>query len=252
MHRIFQRLFVACMPLVFLAMPLAGQSQTTQPGSDQRVIDELVIQNPIPLSELFPMLQKKVPNFQYVAKPGNWQGFDLPPLHLKNVTVSQLFTVLYQLDADLAVNVIPDANRGGDILYVLKDQPNPTNQLFSNSRVSTRVTAYGLAEIVDNLAMRKERDKKYEADPQKSSEIFAADRQKALDDILSLLEATLAQSSEPSDAQPRASLKLHKETQVLLVKGTDNQINAVTNALDALKHDLPGMPRQPLDQKQEH
>ena|SRR5579863_1965004 len=240
MTRIVQRVTVLSVAVLLLLSQTHGQAPQTQPDiqpsftADQHLIDELNIPSPIGLGDFFTLLQKKVPTFQYVAKPGDWQVFDIPPLHLRNVTVGQVFMLLGELDSGLEVTMVQPQSPNGEVIYVLKDRRPPPSPPPAEA---TRVTAFGIADVVDNLALRKLKEQDQPSKPEEARVLFAKDRKEALADVLSLLQAAISRGEGPMLPVPDA-LKLHNETEVLLVKGTSGQIAAVADALEALQRDL--------------
>jgi hypothetical protein len=176
------------------------------------------------LGKFLPLLQHQAPDFQYVAQPGSWQDFPLPPLRLQNLSVAQIVNMLTNLDPQLEVDELHanDLFRQAPVLYIFKNRPGPAPETGD-----LRVMALGLSDAIDRLALRKARA----AASPPSPEQFVTFRKEATDELLSLLQASISQAP----AQEEPSLKLHKETEVLLIRGEDRQLRAASQALDALR-----------------
>ena len=218
-----------------ILVPLLAAEPPTQPSerAPKPVMVNLTVdQRDMTVGKFLPLLQQQVPGFQYVAQPGPWQDFPLPALHLQNLSIGQVVQMLTNLLPELEVDEVHSPNGlfpappEEPVLYVFKSRPGPGPQTGN-----VRVMAMGLADAIDRLAMRKART----AASPPSPEQFAAFRKEATDELLSLLQAAISQvpaQGEPSQDEP--SLKLHKETEVLLIRGEDRQLKAASQALDAL------------------
>jgi len=112
-------------------------------------------------------------------------------------------------------------------LWLFSDRP-----VTPATGTEMRLVAFGLNDPIDRLALRKSWSITAFNEIAPTPEEVATSRKAALKEVLSLLESAISQSPESGTAP---SLKLHEETGVLLVKGTSGQINAITQALEALK-----------------
>jgi hypothetical protein len=210
----------------FLVPLLAAEPSTrpSAPAPSPVMVNLSVDQRDMTLGKFLPFLQQQTPDFQYVAQPGPWQDYALPPMRLQNLSVEQIVTMLTNLYPELEAAELHANDLFGNqkpVLYVFKERPGPAPQSASG-----RVMAMGLADAIDRMAMRKARA----AASPPSPEQFAAFRKEATDELLSLLQAAISQVP----AQEEPSLKLHKETEVLLIRGEDRQLKAASQALDAL------------------
>jgi hypothetical protein len=221
-----------CLLTNAILAPLLAAAPATQPKPpppNPVPVNLTVDERGMTLGKFLPVLQERSPEFQYVAQPGSWQDFPLPPLRLQNLAVGQIVTMLTNLDPQLEVdeigansanNLFPQA---GPVLYVFKSRPGAAPMPDD-----VRVMALGLGDAIDRLALRKAWAADAASPP--NAQQLAAFRKEATDEILSLLEAAISQvpGKEPS-------LKLHKETAVLIVRGEERQLRAASQAIDALK-----------------
>ena len=208
-----------------LAPLLAAEPSTrpTAPAPGPVMVNLSVDQRDMTLGKFLPFLQQQTPDFQYVAQPGAWQDYALPPMRLQNLSVEQIVLMLTNLHPEIEADELyaNDPFKQAPVLYVFKERPGPGPQTGN-----VRVMAMGLADAIDRLAMRKARAAASPPSPQQ----FAAFRKEATDELLSLLQAAISQV--PAHEEP--SLKLHKETEVLLIRGEDRQLSAASQALNAL------------------
>jgi hypothetical protein len=224
-----QLLATFCLLTNAILVPLLAAEPSTQPAAPAAnpvMVNLSVDQRDMTVGRFLPHLQQQFPEFQYVAQPGQWQDFPLPALHLQNLSVGQVVQMLTNLYPELEVDELHSTNQfmpapEGPTLYVFKNRPGPGPQSASG-----RVMAMGLADAIDRMAMRKARAAASPPSPQQ----FADFRKEATDELLSLLQAAISQVP----AQEEPSLKLHKETEVLLIRGEDRQLKAASQALDAL------------------
>lgn len=221
-HRVLAALilfFVASLPTA-QAGGLATDRSPPQAAAgtmEQQVVPDLDVEG-VPLRDFLALLRDKVPGFQAVVASEAIGDLSLPPIHLKKVTVGQILTLIANLYPDVQVNPL---NSGGSVpVYLFTPQRAPVMP-------GTRVVAYGLSKLVDRLAARNAPAKNAAAPDQ-------AARAKALDEVLTLVKTTLAQS----DADAHAVLQVHEGTQTILVKGTQAQTESVKNTLNSLEESL--------------
>jgi hypothetical protein len=213
----------AVLPVLLAAAP---STQPNAPAPNAVRVDLTVDDRGMTLGKFLPLLQQRAPEFQYVAEAGSWQDFPLPPLRLQNLSVGQIVTMLTNLDPQVEVDEIHGTDLGpvAPVLYVFKSRPGAPPEADG-----MRVMALGLGDAIDRLALRKAWAVQAGSPP--SPQQLVASRKEATDEILSLLEAAISQA--PARQEP--SLKLHKETEVLLIRGEERQLRAASQALDALK-----------------
>lgn len=208
----------ASSPSAWAGGPATDRSpQAATIAIEQQVIPDVDIEG-LPLRDFLALLRDRVPGFQAVVASESIGDVGLPPIHLKKVTVGQILTLVASLDPDVQVTPL---NQGGSApVYLFTSQRAPVI-------AGTRVVAYGLSKLIDRLAARNVPAKNAAAPDQ-------AARAKALDEILNLVKATLAQS----DAGEHAVLQVHEGTQTILVKGTQDQTDSVKNTLNSLEEAL--------------
>jgi len=190
------------------------------------VINELTVPGEgMPLAEFLGYLQSREPSFQYVVSAGAYQDAVVPKMRLKNVTVLQVVEMVRRLVP--AIEVTIEEPRGSSTpLWVFRQSPG------AGSDASKQVSAFGLNDAVERLAMRKAWSSGLDAKAPPTPDQVAAARKEAVKEVLSLVEAALAQASERG-ASP--TLKFHEATGVLLVKGTSSYINVISQTIEALK-----------------
>jgi hypothetical protein len=237
MRRFLAVLVLGCAVMGNAAAWGQAAGATTEPtlfqgiGGKQLAIDVLDVPgNSVTVGKFLGILKQKLPSFQYVANAGKWQDAMLPQLNLRNVTVPQIIDLLREIVPQMLANPFyaPGAAPGErSEFWVFRDQPEA-----QRSGDGVRLVAFGLNDSIDRLALRKSWSVTAANAIAPAPEQVATSRKEALKEILSLLEASLSQAEGPGTAP---SLKLHEETGVLLVKGLPGQINAITQALEALK-----------------
>lgn len=226
MHRMLPAVAVflaASLPAALAGGPATDRSpgraapQAVVDAMEQQVVPDLDAEG-ITLRDFLALLRDRVPGFQAVVSAEAIGDLGLPPIHIKKVTVGQILTLVANLYPDVQVNPL---NSGGSApVYLFTPQRAPVLP-------GTRVVAYGLSKLVDRLAARNAPAKNAAAPDQ-------AARAKALDEVLTLVKTTLAQS----DADERAVLQVHEGTQTILVKGTQSQTESVRNTLNSLEESL--------------
>ncbi|HXE52942.1 MAG TPA: hypothetical protein VN541_08010 [Tepidisphaeraceae bacterium] len=210
----------------------AGTPPTTNPAevkqpADPWLLDEVDVPAGQTVADFLKQIQHKAPVFQYVAEPGPWKDAKLPAVTLRSVSVDQIPLLLTNLDPTISFRSIKSPYGGINTIYVFGNSASP----FTPTPVPAALSAFGLADPVERIGLRNAYD---DAAKQKSSptpEQIAEGRKKALQEVLSLLEAAASQA----DPNFQASLKLHTETAVLLVRGTAPQLKAISEAINALQ-----------------
>jgi hypothetical protein len=170
-------------------------------------------------ADLLHRLRQLDPAFQYVAEPGTWQDTRLPEIQLRDVTATDVVQILSNLVPDLRIQPITGS------VWVLSSRGRAA------SAPSTQLSAFGLSDPVERIGLKDAWDGLGKDQDAPTAEQIAAGRKQALKEVLSLLESAVTQA-DPS-FQP--SLKLHEATEVLLVRGTGAQLNAVSQAIKALQ-----------------
>ena len=196
----------------------APHQQASDAATEQQVLPDLDAES-LPLGDFLSILRERVPGFQAVVASESIRDFTLPQLHLKKVTVGQILTLIQDLNPEL--QVIPVSSSGSAPVYLFTSQR-------SQSMPGTRVMAYGLGKLIDRLASRDTAPGKNAAAPDQAA------REKALNEILTLVKATLAEAN--GSVSP--VLQVHEGTQTILVKGTQEQTDAVGAALQTLEKTL--------------
>lgn len=209
----------------------AHPPQYDSPPVAQHTVDELDVPAGSSVADLLHQVQQKVPEFQYVVEPGPWEKSPLPQMRLRAATLEQVVQMLTNVVPNLEV---ANLSRSGPMpFYVFsgRNRPAPAD--------STELLAFGLAEPVERIRLRNAlAGLAKEQDAPTPAQMEAA-RKNALKDVLSLLESAV----EQADPGHQASLKLHEQTEVLLVRGTVAQLKAVNQALGALESSAPSRER---------
>ena len=244
---------IAALGLI-LALPpawaCAADAPATRPAHTEEnnsPVDELVPKldaDGTRLGDFVTLLADQWKDVQIVQFNGPWQDLTLPSLHLRNVTREQVLMLLSNMYPDLFIHPLQEntglfggsGNTQGKNVWIFQQV------LSAAAPVRTRVSAFGLAQTVDRLAFHRmvvfASSDNANAKDDKGVPFKVPDKdaeQKALKDVLSLIQATLDQSAEP-DITP--TVMLHEPTETVIVKGTPGQINAVQQALGALDNSI--------------
>jgi hypothetical protein len=217
-----------------LSITSFGAMPTTQPartpaltGSrSPTVVKDLDVPAGASVVDVLRQTQQEFPDFQYVAVPGAWQNCTLPRINLRDVTPDGIVNLLATLVPTLRIDTPPNTFFLGRSVYVFQSAATPAGAASQ----ATQLSAYGLADPIARLGYRDAAADLAKDQEAPSAEQLAAGRKKALKEVLSLLEAAATQA----DPSFEPSLKLHEETEVLLVRGTAPQLAAVTQSLQAL------------------
>lgn len=251
----FRRGTIAALGLIMALPPAwarAADAPATRPAhaqEDNSPVDELVPKldaDGLRLGDFVTMLSDQWTDVQIVQFNGPWQDLTLPSLHLRNVTREQVLMLLSSMYPDLFIHPLEE-NTG--LFGRSGNHQSKSVWIFQQVRSATapertRVSAFGLAQTVDRLALQKMvmvmagKPDQRRAAIDDGIQIKIPDKdaeQKAMKDVLSLIQATLDQSAEP-DITP--TVMLHEPTETVLVKGTSAQISAVTQAIQALSQSI--------------
>lgn len=184
------------------------------------MVKELSIPAGASVADLLQRVQREAPAFEYVALPGDWQKYPLPEIKLHFATLQEIVGLLKTLVPNLQVSDIS----GGSMLWVFQGRNDVASQY-------KELGAYGLSDPVERLGLRNALAALGNGEDTPTADQVAAGHKKALEQVLSLLESAATQA-DPS-VQP--SLKLHEDTEVLLVTGTRPQLSAISQSLKALQ-----------------
>jgi hypothetical protein len=206
------------------------------------------------LSDFLDFVSELVPGFQYVivrdaGVPGDFPT--LPSMKLKKVTFGQVMSIIQEAIPQIETH--PVESEKGAVVHVFKIH-GASGDL---GQVQTEMRVYRLADAVDALAARNAPA----VPPELNGDPFGAQpaaRKKVVDDyhaevkasqtnalnaVLSLIKAALAQAG---DGSVNPVIQVHEETQTLILRGSPNQIGAVQKALEAL---TPQAVSAPLKEK---
>jgi hypothetical protein len=229
-------LALCCLANQLSAQPAKPARPATAPSADvsDAIIPELSMQG-VKLGDAVEFLQDAVPGFKAVVfrDPGVSEDVPTVTMRLKRVSISQLLQLLTTAHPNLEVNEIPGA--GGTVYCIKVHSPEgvvgpvgPVNPGlgggvggFGVQPSTPAVKVFALASVVDAISWRQQGD---------APKDKAATSKAALNEVLSLIKATL----EQVDAASAPVLQLHEETQTLIFKGTAAQREGVENVLTAL------------------
>lgn len=201
-------LFAICLTWLAAFPSLLMAQETDAPAESQvavedRVIEEIHLEG-VRLSEAIEHLKEVYPGFQaIVITKSNVPATDpvLPNIALKNVKLRNILRLLEISVPGLAYETIDDGEENSDRITVFgvdptEDAPENVLKIFSLRTILSR----------------------------------SDDRRAALDETLSLLQATLEAIGESNSV----SMKVHEGTETVLVRGTLEQVAAVEEAIIAL------------------
>lgn len=220
--------------LTLLSAASSGAVPATQPAGtpavshshSPKVIKDLDIPAGTSVADVLQRIQHEFPDFQYVAVPGAWQNYTLPRINLRDVTPDGIVNLLATLVPVMKIDTPANTFFLGHSVYVFQSAANP-----AGAASQAQLAAYGLADPVERLGVRNALVALGKGHDTPTPEQVAAGHKKALEQVLSLLESAATQA----DPSVRPSLKLHEETEVLLVTGTRPQQNAISQSLKALQ-----------------
>jgi hypothetical protein len=228
---------MACVGVLFFTCAAYGQSDlkasppaapppAKQPDAGSNgLINDLNLESPT-LEDVLSALHRADPNFQAVVarEPGVApDGPTLPALRLKNVTSDQVLRLLSNIRP---ISYEQIEGQGSPICLVRVQNP-AREQGAGEAPMETRV--YRLTEAMAGLNATDKPG-------------TPADREAALNQVLSLIKATLAQVEDGSGVSP--VVQVHAETRTLIVKGTADQLHAVEEALAAINPNRDVVARQ--------
>jgi hypothetical protein len=233
------------------AAPAAKAAPTSKADDSgkPKLLPEVNVKD-IALPDLIDFLRDVDPTFQAVVAydPGASRGEPkIQELRLKNVTTDAVMELLSQTYPQIHSSVAPSGDDKGKIYMIRVEavpQPPGAPGMFGGpggmgmsggvapgpQLPPPEVTVvHRLREIVDDIAPPNAGD---------------AERKKALDSVVSLVQATL-ETGAPSPAQlreskakgervPPVSLKLHEGTETLIFHGSQEQAMIVGQALESL------------------
>jgi hypothetical protein len=204
------------------------------PGGEasQRAIPEINFTS-VPVDDVIVFLRDNVPGFQAVTvrDPDVPAGEPQVTLNLRNVTLDQLIAVLSQAYPSLEWSTAP-----GTTIHVVRVHA-------ASGLTASRLHVYSLSQLVGNLAGALQQQPIPQpgfgpggaaapppapgGDMEKQMQ---ETRKRALNNVLSVIKAALAQVPDGNSAV----LQVHEETETLIFKGTPQQQEAVEQVLAAL------------------
>lgn len=249
-----KRLAIATLLIGLSAAPHVGFADTpaTQPDQTEAaaaaaqsgpIIGELDIpENSLTLAQFLPVLKQKVPSFEYVAMPGNWQNLMLPQLQLRSIPFDEMISLLGALypnqmviqpivDASSSTNQ-PQITRSNSLFQGTDPNSKAPHTIFVFVPVQTMASqntvvlkSFGLSDTINVQVAR---------DRQRLGTSVAPNvnpRKQATTELISLIENVAKQAAQDG---PPATISIHEETETLLVKGSRRQIEAITEAVATL------------------
>jgi hypothetical protein len=213
----------ACLSPARAAEPAkpATPPSASPPFDPAAIVPELNVDN-VRLEEVVDYLQDSVPGFKAVVvrDAGVSEGFPSIRIKLKRVAMSQFFQLLPVAYPSITMDEIPGPP---NIIYCFRVHADPEAHKLNGAgslESSSNVRVYPLADLA--LMLGKTRP----------IENAAAATKDGLNQILSLIKATLTQAG---DSGPAPQLQVHEETMTLIFKGSALQRDAVESVLDALQ-----------------
>ncbi|MGA2257083.1 MAG: hypothetical protein ABSG53_20720 [Thermoguttaceae bacterium] len=189
------------------------------PPSSQSVGDHLVKEvdiKGVSLHDAIQSLESECPGFQTVIiHDPRYPDFNpvLPDMSLKNLPLSQILEVIGKSVPELRVDKVSSGK--GDVwifrIHRTNDAGQPTVAGRPNLAGQPTVMVYRLSPLIRSNV---------------------TDRSKALNDILSLVQAALEATASN---EPPPLMKVHTATETLVFRGYPTQLEAVKCALEALQ-----------------
>ena len=230
----------------------------------EKVLPSLDLQA-VPLSDFLDFVSQLVPGFQYVivrdaGVPNDFPT--LPSMKLKKVTFGQVMSIIQE--AIPLIETHPVESEKGAVVHVFKihgTSPRAGAGPDGNAGLSSGRCGGGAggAECAGNAAgtesgwrlgagrVRQADQAAKQAARKKIADDYhaavKASQTNALNAVLSLIKAALAQAG---DGSVSPIVQIHEETQTLIVRGSPEQISAVQKALEAL---TPQAVLAPLQEK---
>ena len=206
--------------------PQRNESATAE--VDNGVPQDLDVGQPPPsLKTFLADMHQKFPNFQAVTA-GNqevWDRLFLPPMHLSKVNLAQVLHVLGDVFPGLEIK--PEQVSGSQPVFVFNI---PQGYVPGYSGEGNLFQVVGLADAVERQVLSSMVAGQADANTPKA-------RKLALDQVLSLIKEAV---KEADPSAPPPDMKIHDETQTLLLKGNNKQLNAVSSVLQVLsRHQGP-------------
>jgi len=189
--------------------PPTAQSPSRPSSSvGDHLVKELAF-NQTPLDDVLRSLESECPGFQAViVHDPRFPDFNpVVDMSLKNLPLSQILEVIGKSLPELRVDKV--SSNKGDV-WIFRIQRSNYGQPTSNVTAQPTVMVYRLTPLI---------------------RANAADRSKALNDILSLVQAAL----EAMGSNQPSLMKVHAATETLIFRGFPNQLEAVNRTLRALE-----------------
>lgn len=209
------------------------------------------------LEAVLDLVHQKQPAFRYVVfrQPGVPESYpQVPPMSLDGLTVGQFLDLIRTECPGIDFRPLAGGDPAANPLFVVGVAPSgdagaaavrAAQQVTHQADEPPVVRVFRLTDVVDRLAMKRA----YAAGPilqagtnqftqaavDKYRDLLADARRTGLDDVLSLVQATLDATVKPN-ALP-ATLKVHPATESLIVKGSAEQVTVVETTLAELKPD---------------
>ncbi len=190
-------------------------------GSADDIIPELSFQD-VKLDDVVDYLQDVVPNFKAVVIRDANLSPDVPQirLRLKKVSLDQFLELLSTAYPGVEVSQIPGST--GTVHVIKVRGTEEVLQARHQGGAGAGVRVYALAPYINYIVTAR---------PEAAKDKATANKE-ALNQILSLIKATLAQVGDTGSAQP--VIQVHEETQTLIVKGNVEQQSVLEDVLGQL------------------
>jgi len=211
--------------------PAAATSAPADPMS--RVLPDIDFSG-VGLDDALDYLRDLVPEFKTVLVRDKGVPDDYPTvkIKLKKVTLGQVWSVLQTAMPDLEVQPVGE-NDGSWPIYVIRVKaPSGEGGPGGPAVAPLAVRVYPLGPLVDAMTAKAGKKPGHENEP--------------LNDILSLIKATLAQVPDRSEPV----LQVHEETRTLIFKGNSEQKAALEQVLSALPPDAAPEASELIESKQ--
>ncbi len=195
---------------------------TAQPAPSiaDHLVNKVTFAEGLPLSDAIQMLESQCPEFQAVIvhDPRNPDfSPSLPAISLKNLPLSQIITVIGSSTPGLMMDKVSSPK--GDVwVFRIRRTDTEMNRRFGGGGLGRSGPTEPAPPTVQIFRL---------------SPLIRAntvDRSKALNDILSLVQAALDAAGSPG-----SMMKLHAPTETLIFSGNQLQLEAVAAALKALE-----------------
>jgi hypothetical protein len=240
----FFRFRVALVSILIASLAAISNAQQTPPPTTtdahsshpEKIFSEFKVDDSI--DSVVARLQKDDPDLKLlvIRDPNAPPNQPHITLSLKNVTASDVLSVMSSIYPNVALNSISATT--GPIFTLKIVAPPSRDGLFGGPNQSgpprEEVKVYNLTLLVDGWISQN-------IPPDAKLEDLPTLRRKALDQIMSLVQAALSQAS-PQASKP--VLQVHEPTQTLVFKGTAEQRGIVQEAMNALQQRLNEQQRE--------